>query len=207
MTKKNIKPKFLRINERKNAIDYLEKAHNYIRETEEDLMAWKWVALTLHSALYGFAVCACAGTNVDFVAPEIKNGKNKGKRELISFNKALGYCQNTSVMSRFDHSKTLKLTSDQRDSINILKELFRDNFVHFSPKHWSIELHGISHVAIDILDVIRFLAIETGNITHLSITEKKKIKSLVYQSKRILKNSAIYKEAEELNIVRSNTKP
>ena len=186
-----IKPQYLCTDEKINAIDYLEKAFYFIDDTIYNLMAWKWVVIASHNALYAFAICACAGTSPDLVAPIIKKGKNKGKRQLISFNKALEYCQNPNIMKMLVLSKTLALTVEQRESLDWLKNEFRDNFEHFSPKAWSIELHGVPQNIIDILDIIRFLAIETGNI-RISTTQRKKIKSLVFQSKARLKKSALY---------------
>jgi hypothetical protein len=193
VTPPKIKPQYLRLDERINAIDYLERAYGFIKQVDSDPLAWKWTIIALHGALYGFAICACAGSSPDLVAPIIKKGKNQGKRQLISFNKALEYCQNSNVMEMYVFSKTLVLTASQNESVEWLKNEFRDNFEHFSPKSWSIELHGITHIVIDILDIIRFLAIETRNI-HLKRTQKKTIKSSIYQSKRILKKSRLHKE-------------
>ena len=201
--KSKIKPQYLRLDEKINAIDYLEKALSFIKETEHDLMAWKWVVISLHNALYAFAICACAGSNPYLVAPISKSGKNAGKQQLISFGKALEYCQNPSLMEMYTFSKYLKLTDSQKEAINWLKDEFRDNFEHFSPKGWSIELHGMPQVIIDILDIIRFLALETRNI-HLNSTQKRKIKSVVYQSRIRLKKSVLYRETEQIVATSSN---
>jgi len=53
------------------------------------------------------------------------------------------------------------------------------------------------YITIDVLEVIRFLALDTGNC-HLTMTQKKKVKSIVFQRKRILKRSQLYKEAEKI---------
>jgi len=196
MKQRKIRAKWLRLTEKTNALDYLEKAYDFIRQTETSVLAWKWVILALHSALYGFAICACQGTTPDFVAPKIKKGKNKGKRQLINFNKALVLCQNPNWMHMTVDSKHLQLSHSQEQSICYLHEEFRNNFEHFSPKSWSIELHGMPQIAIDVLEVTRFLALDTGNYIHLTQTQMKRIKSIVFQSKRILKQRKLYKEAE-----------
>ncbi len=72
MRKVKIRPKWLRLTEEINALDYLEKASYYIRETEVDVYAWKWVILALFGALYGFAICACKGSSPDWVTYETK---------------------------------------------------------------------------------------------------------------------------------------
>ncbi|MGH7890330.1 MAG: hypothetical protein ACRENF_07235, partial [Thermodesulfobacteriota bacterium] len=164
MKKRSVKPKYIRLDEKSNAIDYLDRAFQFIQQLEQDVLVWKWVIIALHGALYGFAICACAGSNPDYVAPIIKKGKNKGKRHLISLDSALELCQN---FTSYVFSKPLQLSDTQKESIRWLKDEFRNEFEHFSPKGWSIELHGMPQIIIDVLDLIRYLALETRNF-HLT---------------------------------------
>ncbi len=96
-------------------------------------------------------------------------------------------------------SKVLKLTNEQKTSIDRLKKEFRNKFEHYPPRAWSIEIHGMPHIAIDVLDVVRFLALETGNYTSLNQPQKRKVTSLVFQSKKLLKKSSLYKELQADN--------
>jgi len=189
---RKIRAKWLRLTEKTNALDYLEKAYHYICQTETNVFAWKWLILALHGALYGFAICACQRANRYNVAFKTK----KGKEQLIGFDKALELCQNPNWMRMYIFSKHLQLSKQQEESILRLKEL-RNEFEHYIPTSWSIEIHGMPYITIDVLEVIRFLALDTGNC-HLTTTQKKKVKSIVFQSKRILKRSQLYKEAEKI---------
>jgi len=191
MSKVKIRAKWLRLSEETNALDYLEQAYHYIRQTERNVSAWKWVVLTLHGALYGFAICACRGT-----APRNVVRTKKGIEKLISFNDALKCCQDPSSMYMTVMSRHLQLSGQQKESIRKLKCELRNNFEHYIPKGWSIEIHGMPQIAIDVLKVIRFLALDTGNYVHLTQAQKKRVKSLIFQSKRILKQSQLYKEAK-----------
>ena len=176
--------------EETNALDYLEQAYHYIYKTEININAWKWVILTLHGASYGFAICALKGTNPDNVTFETK----KGEKRLIGFDEALKRCQDPKWMRMTVMSKHLQLSDQQKESIQILKKWFRDNFEHYMPKGWLIEVHVMPQIALDVLEVIRFLALETGNYVHLNEAQKRRIKSIVFQSKRNLKQSQLYKE-------------
>ena len=89
MPTKKIYAKWLRFTEEDNALDYSEKAFFHISQTEKDKKSWKWVILSLHGALYGFAICAIKSTNPDRVTYTTK----KGKVKLISFDDALNRCQ------------------------------------------------------------------------------------------------------------------
>jgi hypothetical protein len=191
MTKTSIKPKWLRLTEEINALDYLEQAYYYIQQTEKNDIAWKWVVITLHGALYGFAICACKGTNKANVTFKTKSGKEK----LIDFDDALKCCQDQDLMKTIFGGKHLQLSNEQNISIKMLKQDFRNYFEHYIPAGWSIEIHGMPEMTINVLNVIRFLAINTGTCIHFNSTQKRKIKSLVFQSKRILKQSQLYKEA------------
>lgn len=167
-----------------NALDYLEKAYFFTSKIYEDEYAWKWIVLALHGALYGFAVSACRGTNNLGVE---KNGW------LISFDDALKKCQDSELMNMTVISKPLILTSQQQESINFMKKELRNSFEHYIPMTWGILVEGLHQVMIDILDVIYFLALETGNYVNLDVEQQKRVKFCVNNSKSIfLEHKKLY---------------
>lgn len=173
----------MRLNERTNAIDNLEQVYNFLLQTNNSSTIWKWVIITLDAALYGFSICACAGTNLGTVT--IKDGS------LIGLNEALKRCQDNRWMKRLSFGKHLVLSPSQKESIRWVHKEFRNKFIHYKPRAWSIELHGIAKIVIDVLDVIRFLAINTGHV-RLKTNQKRKVKSLIFQCKKFLKKSPLY---------------
>lgn len=193
MPKIRVRQKWLRLTEETNAIDYLQRAGQFIRLTGTDRMAWKWVVIALYGAVYGFAIAACRGTSVGTVIQKKKRGR------LLSFDQALGRCQNPLHMRRLYGGQPLVLSRQQKASIRFLSHEFRDRFEHYTPGGWSIELHEFPSICIDALDVIRFLAVETVQYQHFSLTQKRRIKSIIYQSKRVLKNSVLYNEALQVD--------
>ena len=190
MSKVKVKPKFLRLTEATNALDFLEKAGCFIRETDESLIEWKWVVLSLHSALYGFAICACKSTSLENVIVRDK----KGKKKLIPFDDALKACRNSHWMSRLYGGKVLTLSSCQQESIKRLQQELRNHFEHYTPKLWLIEVHGLPQMVLDILDIIRFLAVENNIYVNLNSSQIRKVKSVVYQGKLFIKKSKLYRE-------------
>lgn len=108
------------------------------------------------------------------------------------------YCQDPSYMERYVFSKHLILNNEQIESIDWLKDKFRHQFEHLWPREWSIELHGMPNILIDVLDIIRFLAIDTHNI-RFTQTQRRKIKSSIFQSKKTLKISKLCIEREQLD--------
>jgi hypothetical protein len=178
--------KWLRLSEEKNAIDYLEKAAIFIKSVSKNYNDWKWVIIGLHGALYGFAIAACRGTDSRSVVTK--------KGRLISFWQALQRCQDQNHMKMLIHSKHLILTENQKESIEVLKSEFRNEFEHFKPKGWSIEIHGMPEIAIDVLEVIRFLSLETNTYVHLDEADRNRIEQLIESSISSLKDSELYKE-------------
>jgi hypothetical protein len=188
--KQHIREKWLRFTAETNALDYLERAGQFIQQTESDIKAWKWVILALHGALYGFAICACRSTDYENIIRRTK----KGVEQLISLDEALRICQEREWMGTLYGGKPLELTDSQKYSIKKLKKTLRNNFEHYIPKGWSIEIHGLPGIAMDILDIIRFLSVETFRYQHLNQNQQRRIKSITSQSKRLLKKSNLHQE-------------
>jgi len=191
MTTNRIRPKWVRFTEETNALDFLERAGEFIIQVETQPSAWKWVILALHGALYGFAIAACKGTDYQSVVCKTK----KGVEHLISFDKALEMCADTAWMGTLHGGLALDLTEIQKDSIRRLKKTLRNNFEHYVPGGWSIEIHGLPLISIDILDVISFLAVQTIRYQHLNQSQLRRVRSIVYQSKKRLRTSQLYLEA------------
>ena len=212
-------------------------------------MAWKWVIISLHGALYGFAICALKGTNSYRVMksgkessieikvipkgientnlpPNFKISDNGSKKrlkfkgimtmgeanqllklsddesyqeaveklydqthELISFWEAIERCQEPQWMSMTVQSRVLNLSNSKRDSIKTLHDALRNNFEHYRPKHWEIEIDVMSQITMDVLEVIRFLALDTGNYVPLNESQKKRVRSIIFQCKRLYKQN------------------
>ncbi len=108
-------------------------------------------------------------------------------------------CQDENWKGTLDGGFPLKLSDSQKDSIDWLKKILRNNFEHYIPKGWSIEMHVLPRISMDILDVIRFLSVETFRYQNLNQTQQRKIKSIVYQGKKLLKSSELHLEYLELS--------
>lgn len=182
--------KWMRYDEQTNALDYLEKCYHFLKTVEKERQNWKWVIITLHSALYGFAISACRGTNSDSVIHRTK----KGHERLIDFNEALKRCQDPNWMRVNIDYKYYELSNQQKESIRMLHKVFRNNFEHFTPKSWSIEIHDMPIMILDCLDVVRNLVVYSDVGWRLKPSKLKKAKSIIYNSRKIIKNSVLYKE-------------
>ncbi len=201
-----IEPRFLRLSEHVNALDYLDRAYEFMLQTDHNDLAWKWVILALHGALYGFAICACVQGNFENVLQRNKQGgiirHKNGRGQLVSFWTAVRQCQDPSVVGA---ARVLRLSKEQKGSISRLHDLLRNNFEHYVPRGWSTEIHGMPRIAIDVLDAIRFLSLQTGAAIHLTQNQRDRVQALVDKAKKMLAGSRLCQEAQRRDEQASQT--
>jgi hypothetical protein len=185
---------FVQFSEESNALDYLEKAVEFIHRVKANPRDWKWVILSIHGALYGFMICALKGT--DYVL--VLDNKSRTER-LISFSEALRRCKDPQYMDMTVNSHTLSLSHKQEDSLDYIQRQFRDRFVHYQPGAWSIEWDIFPGAVIDGLEVTRFLALETGNYTYLTVEDRKRIDTLVADGIEFLRCNCFHEPANNLS--------
>jgi len=175
-----------RLDEKNNALDYLEMAIQSLLEVERTPWAWKWVCISLHGALYGFGVCALQGTNFESV---IENNK------LLSFNEVIRRCQDRKfIMGQGVLSKPLALNDDQRKAIKFMKDELRNPLEHFIPRLWSIEIHGLAEMTASYFEIIEFLAGESGNLRWKD-DEIARIKALCNSGKQLALSTKLHLES------------
>jgi len=184
--------KYLRFREETNALDFLEKAGYFITQTKSELKAWKWVIISLHGALYGFAICACKKSDPKNVT------KEESGEKLISFWEAIKRCQNREKLQPMLNTRPLVLSKEQNESIEFLVNHFRNRFEHYIPCHWSIEIHGMPGIAINVLEVIRFLALESGTLVMLDEQQRDKVEAIISESINFLQKSELHQELLQL---------
>jgi len=152
---------FLYIDEKESAIDSLVMATKFLKSVNSDVYHWKWVTIALHNALYGFMVCALNKANPDNVCRYDKKNK-KYTHWLISFETALKRVQSSNHITGYVGAKPIRLTNEQAQSIKVLTKLLRNNFEHFVPMGWSIEISGMPGIIHSIAEIIDDVAFETG---------------------------------------------
>lgn len=164
--------------------------------------------ISLHGALYGFGICAVKGTSSDRVIEyKVKQSKlEKIKKELSDdyldqygvqldddqleytakyySGKLLGIwdvlerCQDESFMTQFTDSKVLSLTDEHKKSIDKMIN-YRNDFAHFKPKGFSLLTRSEEWIIKEVVDVIKFLALETGNVFYNGSNNREEVESLI----------------------------
>ncbi len=143
---------------------------------------WTWIIVGLHNALQGFMVLALRGSNNINVltedcarewlaAYERKDGKypNQKLDKFLNLYKKI----KSDRMQMYVDSRTFKPSGTHDRSVKILNS-FRNDFIHFVPKGWAIEVSGLTQIVDDCLNIISFLAFECGNVFGMNEFWKRK---------------------------------
>ena len=164
--------KYLRTNIDIEAVLSLEMLAEQIPKVLIDEYRWKWVILFLHTALQNFMVLALRGSN----NLRVINKKDADKWLEAYYNNedVLPNCRLDSFMNLYKKIKTdsmcqyinsRKYISRDDDDFYVKKlNKLRNDFIHFVPKSWSIQLAGLPGLSLDCLSIIQFLMFESGNI-------------------------------------------
>lgn len=171
---------WLRVNEREEAVKSLEKTYQFLLEVHENVYNWKWVIIALHNSTQAFMVLALKGTaSLNVVEkPEesldaILHCKTYPKEYLLKFKKLYKYIKSENRMKQNINSKIFSNSEEADDSMDRLNE-FRNKFIHFIPCSWSIETILLPDMCRQVLSVIEFLILESGNIRFYNNEESEK---------------------------------
>jgi hypothetical protein len=182
-----------RTNEKLEAINSLEFVSEQVDKVSDDISKWKWIIIGLHNALQNYMVCALRGTeNTNVLSKKSSNNwlteffnrmhspKDKWKypeERLDSFTNLFEKMQ-SDMMKKYSNGKAFIPTQSQIDSVIDLN-LFRNEFIHFVPKGWSLGITGLPTLVVEVLGIIEFLAFESSNIRWSEESEKTRTRNAI----------------------------
>jgi hypothetical protein len=148
---------------------------------------WNWVIVGLHHALQSFMVLALSPNNYLNVLTE-KDAKaelagyQQGHRKYSEpkLDKFINLYKKikSDRMKIYIDSKPFNPNHTQDRSVEKLNAL-RNDFIHFVPKSWAIEVNGLLQIAEDCINIIAFLAFESGNVAWHDVDLKEQTQDLV----------------------------
>lgn len=187
--------KYLRIDEKENAIDSLGKALAFLSEVEQNPFNWKWFTIALHNATHSFMLLALQNTDLSGIWKEPEIRKENGlidisdpKNKLISFMEAFKRIQDLKRMGGYINSKAFSAKPYHKDSMEHLNDGLRNEFIHFRPKGWSVHKKYIVEISLPVLEVIEFLAFESGRVNFFEDSQVKRTRTYLDALRSILKN-------------------
>ncbi len=161
---------WLRTDDRNEAVKSLHKVHQFIKETHQDTYNWKWVIIALHNSAQAFMVLALEGTALLNVC------RNRRKIfEAIQSNEKLpdpymqyfiNFYEDIKSPDRMNMYCDSSAFSGSKEADNAMKRLneFRNQFIHFLPGVWSLEISELPELCNSVLSVIEFLIFNSGNV-------------------------------------------
>ena len=171
---------YLRIDEKENAIDSLQKAAEFLKNIENDPLYWKWFIVAIHHAVYHFMLLALQNTDLSGIWKEHLNkglpklvdyglsrkvvDTNNSENQLVNFIEAFKRIQKPDQMSGYVNAKPFVAEIKHKEAATDLNTILRNNFVHFSPKGWSIEISFIIKAVLPMLEVVEFLVLNSGRL-------------------------------------------
>ncbi len=180
--------------------DELEEACSAVEMVAEvlggvaaDCYRWRWAILALHATVQGFMVCALRGGNGLAAMPDVveekwlqayRNGTERPAEKLDSFLNLYKKTKSKRMMF-FVHSRSFAPQGSQGTSIKKLNAL-RNEFTHFLPRSWSLEVGDLPRIAADCIDFVRFLAFESGNILWYRDGQRERVQRAIGNAREVL---------------------
>ncbi len=166
-----MKEHWLKTNEHEEAVSALEMAAEFSGRIQEQVDSWRWVVLALHNSLQGFMVLALRGTDGlrplrdDIAKKWLAAHRKKGEYPVEKLDSFLNLYKKikSKKMLFYGHSKRFVPNGHQTQHVKELNSL-RNEFIHFLPKSWALELSGLPEICLDCMGVIEFLAFDCGNV-------------------------------------------
>lgn len=98
--------------------------------------------------------------------------------QLLSIKTILEHCENESYMKQRLDSKVLKISELQQIAIDKMI-LYRNDFAHFKPRALSVITEGEDWFVKEVVAVIKFLALDSGNVNYFEDGIFEKVKFLI----------------------------
>jgi len=162
---------YLRTDQWIDAVFSLESAVQFSNRTESDATWWKWLIVSVHATVQGFMVLALErGNSLAVMKPHIakawlkayENGTRFPDEKMDFFLELYEKIKDATVPGYFG-SKPFSPEATHDESMRKLND-FRNDFIHFMPKGWSLELVGLPRIAGDCAQIAEFLAWESGHV-------------------------------------------
>jgi len=195
----------LRTNETKEAISALEMIAETAKSLGKDRYRWKWTIIATHNALQGFMILALQMGNGLLVLKEniaaqwlkaLREGGQYPTEKLDSFLNLYKKIK-SDLMLRYENSKKFEAKPNHDRAVERLNEL-RNDFIHFVPKGWCLELTGLPEICLSCLEIMEFLGWESENVSWYDEThEKRAILALKEAKQSLTKIKQKYEEEGE----------
>jgi len=178
---------WLRTDELNEAIKALELVQELLPRVVNDSYYWKWVIVALHNSLQGFMVCALQGSSKLNVLPDgvaakwleaYRGGSDEIPKQILDTFPNLYKKIKSERMIMYTESKKFVAKGQQDLHVRKLNRL-RNQFIHYTPLGWSLEVSDLPAITRDCVEVIKFLALESWNILYREEQTRQDVEHLI----------------------------
>ena len=144
---------YLRTDEIRELVEALRKVADELSAAQTDSYAWKWAIIAMQNAVQNAIVAAISGTD------QLGALTKKAAREWLEAyeNDRTDYPEPwLELYDRMKSRTAFAATADIDKDIKRLVE-FRNDFMHFTPKGWSIQLAGLPRILRNALAIVEHL--------------------------------------------------
>jgi hypothetical protein len=181
---------WIRTNEVKDVTGSIGHVIRTSQFLSEDPLAWKWIIVALHSALQGACICHLTTTAAPVGAVTERNAREWLAYFKNSITDTDAVPPKTHLMSLPDLLKCVRKPNSAGDGSNTagvaisdaelnwlrrFHEDFRNQFVHFEPMGWSIEVSGIPEIAKLVARIIGDILILGWAFRHQDIKAREEM--------------------------------
>jgi hypothetical protein len=163
---------WLRTDSFRETVSALEAFADDLRRVDHDAYRWKWAILSLHSTLQGTMVLALQASHglhalrekdaIRWLDAHACGGPYPTDLKLDDFLSLYNKIK-SDLMLTYIHSSKFRPHGTQGASIKKLNRL-RNQFVHFTPGVWLLEIDGLPAICNDCLDIADYLAWQSNNV-------------------------------------------
>ncbi|PCJ41030.1 MAG: hypothetical protein COA81_07770 [Alphaproteobacteria bacterium] len=182
---------YLRTTEFNDVLYSLQHCKKCLEGTSENVQNWKWVIISTQAALQGAYVCHLNDTaQLNVLSTKSaekwltwyndpKNNKSNPPNCYIDYFKEL----HEKIRMGFPNAgQAITYSNIQNDAVNLLIDL-RNQFTHFSPCGWSIELLGLPNMTLRCMEIIELIEKDDWPFRHMSQNNKAELKDTVQNIK------------------------
>jgi hypothetical protein len=174
-------PKWLRTDEREDAVRSLEWTCELADRVPGDIHVWKWLLIALHNTVQGYMVVALEkGDGLLPLRPRLATQwlralEGKGPFPVEKLDDFLALYGKIKAPANFQ--TPFSPSQDEDEQITRLNG-FRGYFTHFTPKGWSLELAFLPPIVIASAAVIRWATFDAGAIWYKASSTNRTKRSL-----------------------------
>ena len=173
----------------------LKEVMHQLRNVNQNVFAWKWAIIALASTLNGALTCLLTGSagigaleqnNARKTLSALQQGSELRFPNPYLANPLELLERAVNLSDRIERAgSVLDLSISQKESFEKLFN-FRNQFIHFKPQGWVIDMRGMSQIFLSNMEIVEYIVEDNWSFRHMSETHQTELKAFVKSIKQTL---------------------